>query len=107
MNWTCAVEQQPSTDAPHNLGVQLAEDGQMSAARRYIEQFVRTATRPALREGHRPTVCRLTVHDKLNRRDRRSQKRVFSAVSAISAVSSDRVADLPYPPSDVTMLASR
>jgi len=44
--WERAVALQPANfDALYDLGIQLAEDGQMEAARRYLAQFVRTAPR--------------------------------------------------------------
>jgi arylsulfatase A-like enzyme/Tfp pilus assembly protein PilF len=44
--WERAVALQPSNfDALYDLSVQLAQDGQMAAAKRYMEQFVRTAPR--------------------------------------------------------------
>ena len=44
--WERAVALQPSNfDALYDLSVQLAQDGQIPAAKRYIEQFVRTAPR--------------------------------------------------------------
>jgi arylsulfatase A-like enzyme/tetratricopeptide (TPR) repeat protein len=44
--WQRAVALQPSNfDALYDLSVQLAQDGQLAAARRYMEQFVRTAPR--------------------------------------------------------------
>jgi len=44
--WERAVALQPSNfDALYDLSVQLAQDGQLAAARRYMEQFVRTAPR--------------------------------------------------------------
>ena len=44
--WERAVALQPANfDALYDLGIQLAEDGQMEAARRYLTQFVRTAPR--------------------------------------------------------------
>jgi arylsulfatase A-like enzyme/tetratricopeptide (TPR) repeat protein len=45
-SWTRAVELQPANfDALYNLGNQLALDGQTAAAKRYVDQFVRTAPR--------------------------------------------------------------
>jgi tetratricopeptide (TPR) repeat protein len=42
--WQRAVALQPSNfDALYDLGIQLAQDGQTDAARRYLTQFVRTA----------------------------------------------------------------
>jgi Tfp pilus assembly protein PilF len=44
--WERAVALQPSNfDALYDLSVHLAQDGQMAAAKRYMEQFVRTAPR--------------------------------------------------------------
>jgi arylsulfatase A-like enzyme/Tfp pilus assembly protein PilF len=44
--WERAVALQPSNfDALYDLSVQLAQDGQIAAAKRYMEQFVRTAPR--------------------------------------------------------------
>jgi arylsulfatase A-like enzyme/tetratricopeptide (TPR) repeat protein len=44
--WERAVTLQPSNfDALYDLSVQLAQDGQIDAAKRYMEQFVRTAPR--------------------------------------------------------------
>jgi tetratricopeptide (TPR) repeat protein len=44
--WERAVALQPSNfDALYDLSVQLAQDGQLPAAKRYMEQFVRTAPR--------------------------------------------------------------
>ena len=44
--WERAVALQPANfDALYDLGIQLAEDGQMQAARRYLTQFVETAPR--------------------------------------------------------------
>jgi Tfp pilus assembly protein PilF len=44
--WTRAVDLQPSNfDALYDLCIQLAEDGQLAAAKRYMDQFVRTAPR--------------------------------------------------------------
>ena len=44
--WERAVALQPANfDALYDLGIQLAEDGQIEAARRYLAQFVRTAPR--------------------------------------------------------------
>ena len=49
-HWTRAVELQPSNyDALYDLGMTLARDGQPVAARRYLEQFVRSA--PAAQYG--------------------------------------------------------
>jgi len=42
--WERAVDLQPSNfDALYDLGIQLLQDGQIEAARRYLTQFVRTA----------------------------------------------------------------
>jgi tetratricopeptide (TPR) repeat protein len=42
--WQRAVALQPSNfDALYDLGIQLAQDGQIDAARRYLTQFVQTA----------------------------------------------------------------
>jgi len=44
--WERAVALQPANfDALYDLGIQLAQDGQMEKARRYLSQFVRTAPR--------------------------------------------------------------
>jgi arylsulfatase A-like enzyme/tetratricopeptide (TPR) repeat protein len=44
--WERAVALQPTNfDALYDLSVQLAQDGQLAAAKRYMEQFVRTAPR--------------------------------------------------------------
>jgi len=44
--WERAVALQPSNfDALYDLSVQLAQDGQLAAAKRYMEQFVHTAPR--------------------------------------------------------------
>jgi arylsulfatase A-like enzyme/tetratricopeptide (TPR) repeat protein len=44
--WERAVALQPSNfDALYDLCVQLAQDGQLAASRKYMEQFVRTAPR--------------------------------------------------------------
>jgi tetratricopeptide (TPR) repeat protein len=44
--WERAVALQPANfDALYDLGIQLAQDGQIAAAKRYMEQFVRTAPR--------------------------------------------------------------
>ena len=44
--WTRSVELQPSNfDAVYTLGMQLAQDGQVDAARRYLTQFVQHAPR--------------------------------------------------------------
>ncbi len=44
--WERAVALQPANfDALYDLGVQLAQDGQLAAAKKYMEQFVRTAPR--------------------------------------------------------------
>ena len=44
--WQRAVALQPSNfDALYDLCVQLAQDGQLAAAKRYMDQFVRTAPR--------------------------------------------------------------
>jgi len=44
--WERAVALQPANfDALYDLGIQLAQDGQTAAARRYLTQFVRTAPR--------------------------------------------------------------
>ncbi len=44
--WEKAVALQPSNfDALYDLGIQLAQDGQRDAARRYLTQFVQTAPR--------------------------------------------------------------
>src|SRR3954471_20028652 len=44
--WERAVALQPSNfDALYDLSIQLAQDGQLDAAKRYMEQFVRTAPR--------------------------------------------------------------
>jgi len=44
--WEKAVALQPSNfDALYDLGIQLAQDGQHDAARRYLTQFVQTAPR--------------------------------------------------------------
>jgi len=44
--WQRAVALQPSNfDALYDLSVQLAQDGQLAAAKPYMEQFVRTAPR--------------------------------------------------------------
>jgi len=44
--WERAVALQPENfDALYDLGIQLAQDGQLDAARRYLTQFVRTAPR--------------------------------------------------------------
>ncbi len=44
--WERAVTLQPSNfDALYDLSIQLAQDGQIAAATRYMEQFVRTAPR--------------------------------------------------------------
>jgi len=45
-HWQRAVALQPSNfDALYDLGIQLAQDGQIDAARRYLTQFVQTAPR--------------------------------------------------------------
>jgi tetratricopeptide (TPR) repeat protein len=45
-HWKRAVDLQPSNfDALYDLGMTLANDGQTASARRYLEQFVRTAPR--------------------------------------------------------------
>ena len=45
-HWERAVALQPSNfDALYDLGIQLAQDGQLDAARRYLSQFVRDAPR--------------------------------------------------------------
>jgi tetratricopeptide (TPR) repeat protein len=42
--WTRAVELDPrNADALYNVGVTLAHDGQLAAARPYLEQFMRVA----------------------------------------------------------------
>lgn len=42
--WTKAVQLDPTNfEALYNLGVNLARDGQMTRARPYLEQFLRTA----------------------------------------------------------------
>ena len=44
--WERAVALQPENfDALYDLGIQLAQDGQLDAARRYLTQFVQTAPR--------------------------------------------------------------
>jgi tetratricopeptide (TPR) repeat protein len=44
--WERAVALQPANfDALYDLSVQLAQDGQLAAAKKYMEQFVRTAPR--------------------------------------------------------------
>ena len=44
--WERAVALQPANfDALYDLGIQLAQDGQIEAARRYLTQFVQTAPR--------------------------------------------------------------
>jgi len=44
--WERAVALQPANfDALYDLGIQLAQDGQIAKARRYLSQFVRTAPR--------------------------------------------------------------
>ncbi|HJZ75862.1 MAG TPA: sulfatase-like hydrolase/transferase [Vicinamibacterales bacterium] len=44
--WERAVALQPENfDALYDLGIQLAQDGQLEAARRYLTQFVQTAPR--------------------------------------------------------------
>jgi arylsulfatase A-like enzyme/Flp pilus assembly protein TadD len=45
-HWQRAVALQPSNfDALYDLGIQLAQDGQLDAARRYLTRFVQTAPR--------------------------------------------------------------
>src|SRR5262249_4071299 len=46
LQWERAVALQPENfDALYDLGIQLAQDGQLDAARRYLTQFVQTAPR--------------------------------------------------------------
>ncbi len=57
--WTRAVQLDPTNyEALYNLGVNLARDGRMDAARPYLDQFVRTAP-PALHADQLREVSRL------------------------------------------------
>lgn len=57
--WSRALELDPANyDAMYSLGINLARDGRMDAARPYLEAFLRTAP-PALQTGQRREVSRL------------------------------------------------
>jgi arylsulfatase A-like enzyme/Flp pilus assembly protein TadD len=61
-SWTRAVQLDPTNfEALYNLGVNLARDGRMDAARPYLEQFLRTAP-PALYAKDLREVARILGH---------------------------------------------